>query len=105
MIPYRYLAAVRAANSSSEVHDEQGSGEPLTTAQQSTMSRLRHAALTVFEEQGFAATTADKVSQRAGVSRRTFFRYFPTKEDALFCDHAVHLSRVDDLLDPADPDR
>ena len=34
-------------------------------------------------EGGLAAATVEAITERAGVSRRTFFNYYPTKEDAL----------------------
>lgn len=37
-------------------------------------------ALGLFREKGFEATTVDDLALAAGLSRRTFFRYFPTKE-------------------------
>ncbi|GAA1871073.1 TetR family transcriptional regulator [Pseudonocardia ailaonensis] len=39
------------------------------------------AAMALFEEQGFESTTMDEIAARAGVSRRSLFRYFGTKED------------------------
>lgn len=42
---------------------------------------LLEAALDLFVEKGFAATRAEEVAQRAGVSKGTLFLYFPTKED------------------------
>lgn len=46
------------------------------------------AALTLFLEQGFEETTVDQVVAAAGISRRSFFRYFGTKEDIVFGDLA-----------------
>jgi AcrR family transcriptional regulator len=41
---------------------------------------LRHA-WGLFSEQGFEATTIDQVAEAAGMSRRTFFRYFDGKDE------------------------
>ncbi len=46
--------------------------------------RLQEAALALFAEHGYAATTVDQVAERAGVSQRTFFRHFRDKEEVLF---------------------
>lgn len=45
---------------------------------------LQHVALELFAKNGYDATTTDEIAERAGVSPRTFFRYFPTKESVLF---------------------
>jgi AcrR family transcriptional regulator len=41
------------------------------------------ASLVLFEKNGFDATTIDDMARAVGVSRRTFFRYFETKEDVV----------------------
>lgn len=38
----------------------------------------------LFVDRGYDATTVDDIVHAAGISRRSFFRYFPTKEDAAF---------------------
>lgn len=49
-----------------------------------TREALRAAARRLFARQGFDATTVDQIAAEAGVSRTTFFRYFPTKEAVVF---------------------
>jgi AcrR family transcriptional regulator len=49
-----------------------------------TRRALREAALQLFAVRGYDATTTDEIAETAGVSTRTFFRYFPTKEHALY---------------------
>src|SRR5215470_13539481 len=45
---------------------------------------IRAAALQLFEEQGYAATTIEQIATVANVSRATFFNYFAGKEAVLF---------------------
>ncbi|GAA3597940.1 TetR family transcriptional regulator [Nonomuraea rosea] len=56
--------------------------------------RLAEAAVALFDENGYDATTVDDIAARAGVSRSTFFRYYRSKEDAIFPDHDALLSRI-----------
>jgi AcrR family transcriptional regulator len=49
-----------------------------------TARALRAAALKLFATQGYDATTTEEIAEKAGVSARTFFRYFPTKESLMF---------------------
>jgi AcrR family transcriptional regulator len=46
--------------------------------------RLERAALELFAEQGFAATTVPEITARAGLTTRTFFRHFADKREVLF---------------------
>ena len=41
------------------------------------------AALELFTKRGYADVTIDEIAERAGVARRTYFRYFPTKESVV----------------------
>jgi len=61
-------------------------------------SRLQLAALELFARDGYEATTVDDVAAKAETSRRTFFRYFRSKEDAVFPDHEFLLRRVEQEL-------
>ena len=49
-------------------------------------------------EQGWEATTVDRLAEAAGVSRATFFRKYGSKEDIVFADHAANLERLERLL-------
>lgn len=52
-------------------------------------TRLRTAALALFRERGYDRTTAAEIAAQAGVTERTFFRYFPDKREVLFDGEAV----------------
>jgi AcrR family transcriptional regulator len=51
---------------------------------QQTRERLSRAAMALFLERGFEATTLDDIAAAADVSRRSFFHYFASKEDVVF---------------------
>jgi AcrR family transcriptional regulator len=57
--------------------------------------RITHAAMDLFERQGYAATTVDAIAEAAGVSRRTFFHHFASKDAVVFPDHEHLVERVD----------
>jgi TetR/AcrR family transcriptional regulator, regulator of mycofactocin system len=61
-------------------------------------------ALRLFTEQGFEETTVDQIATAAGVSRRTFFRYFGTKSDVLWSEFDAEVDTIRELLarTPAD---
>src|ERR1700761_5605564 len=46
--------------------------------------RLEEAALDLFCERGFEETTVADIAERAGLTKRTFFRYFADKREVLF---------------------
>ena len=47
-------------------------------------ARLREAALSLYEERGYGATTTAQIAEKAGVTERTFFRHFADKREVLF---------------------
>jgi AcrR family transcriptional regulator len=61
------------------------------------------AAAELFRTRGYDDTTVDDIAAAAGVGRRTFFRYFRSKEDAISPDHEAGLARVADVFAGAHP--
>ncbi|KKD07886.1 TetR family transcriptional regulator [Streptomyces sp. WM6386] len=60
------------------------------------------AAFQLFTERGYEQTTVDDIVSLAGVGRRSFFRYFPSKEDVVFPDHEGCLADVTAFLAAGD---
>lgn len=50
---------------------------------ETTRGKLLDAALILIEKRGYDATSIDDIVQRAGVAKRTFFRYYGSKDDVL----------------------
>ncbi|MCB9555789.1 MAG: TetR family transcriptional regulator [Deltaproteobacteria bacterium] len=55
-------------------------------------------ALRLFTEKGYELTSIDDIARAAGVSRRTFFRYFPTKESIAFPYREERVRRFEELV-------
>ncbi|MFE6102081.1 TetR family transcriptional regulator [Streptomyces laurentii] len=73
-------------------------------AQRLKMRReLAAAAMELFAAKGYEATTVDEIAAAAGVARRTFFRHFRSKEEAIFPDHDDTLVRAEAVLNAAPP--
>lgn len=69
-----------------------------------THQRITEAGLKLFLSRGFAATTLDDVASEAGISRRTFFSYFKSKDDIILSmQHAGWAAMYADIL-KASPD-
>lgn len=60
------------------------------------------AAFQLFLERGYEQTTVDDIVALAGVGRRSFFRYFPSKEDVVFPDHERCLADMTAFLAASD---
>jgi AcrR family transcriptional regulator len=64
----------------------------------STHEALRRAALASFARKGFANVTVTELAREAGVTERTFFRHFPTKEAVLFQDYETQVEWLSEAL-------
>jgi AcrR family transcriptional regulator len=65
---------------------------------QATKESLRKVALARFAKDGFANVTVAQLAAEAGVTERTFFRHFPTKEAVLFQDYETQLDWLAEAL-------
>lgn len=57
-------------------------------------AELSHVALQLFLERGFDETTVEDIAAAAGIGRRTFFRYFPSKNDLPWGEFEALLDRM-----------
>jgi AcrR family transcriptional regulator len=70
---------------------------------QQTRIDLVAAALALFDDRGYHATSIDDIAARANCSRRTFFRYFESKEDVAFGDGLERLAQFRSRLAGSPP--
>lgn len=63
--------------------------------QRDTWNAVHDAAFFLARDEGLSSATVETIASRAGVSRRTFFNYFPSKEDAIL---GTRTPRLDDVV-------
>lgn len=80
------------------------SSSAATPAKPPMRDALVAAAFQLFLEHGYEQTTVDEIVALAGVGRRSFFRYFPSKEDVVFPDHERCLADMTAFLAVSDED-
>jgi mycofactocin system transcriptional regulator len=59
-----------------------------------THAQLEEIAFGLFDRAGFDATSIDDIAAAAGIARRTFFRYYPSKTDVVWGDFPAQLARM-----------
>ena len=74
-------------------------GRPSVTSR----AELERRALELFTVHGFDATTVDDIAAAAGIGRRTFFRYFASKNDAVWGDFDQGLADLRQRFAACDP--
>jgi AcrR family transcriptional regulator len=67
-------------------------------SRESPRDRLAQAAFALFDERGYEQATIDGITERAGLGRTTFFRYYRSKEDVIFPDHDRLLEQIGQRL-------
>jgi len=67
-------------------------------------AELERIALDLFIARGFDTVTVDDIADAAGIGRRTFFRYFPSKNDVPWGDFERLLVSFADALDATPPE-
>lgn len=63
-----------------------------------TKDRISQVGIELFTERGFDETSIDEIAEGAGIARRTFFRYFPSKNAVPWGDFDVHLAEMREQL-------
>jgi mycofactocin system transcriptional regulator len=69
-----------------------------------TPQHITDIAIELFTTHGFAEVSVDDVAHATGISRRTLFRYYASKNAILWGDFDTHLAHLEDLLDAVDPE-
>src|SRR5947209_19100920 len=70
-----------------------------------TRTELELVARQLFADRGFDATTVDDIAAAAGIGRRTFFRYFASKNDVVWGDFDRGLADLRARLQTSDPEQ
>ncbi len=70
-----------------------------------SVAAIEKAALELIAEQGFDQVTVEDIAAAAGISRRTFFRYFPSKNEIPFGEYGTLLVALEEWLASEPEDR
>lgn len=87
------------AAETAEAAPQPGPGRPPST----TRYQLQQIAVEMFTAHGYDEVTIEELAAAAGISRRTFFRYFGSKADALMADFDGDVQQLRSALAASDP--
>ncbi|MEU7043510.1 TetR family transcriptional regulator [Streptomyces varsoviensis] len=99
--PVKSARTLRSTNHETADGSESASSRRAAAQRLAMRRKLAAAAMELFATKGYEATTVDEIAAAAGVARRTFFRHFRSKEEAIFPDHDDTLVRAAAVLDAA----
>ena len=68
-----------------------------------TREAIVSAAMELFEERGFDGTTVADIAEAAEIAPRTFFSYFPSKDDVVFHDFEESYAKVGEMIERRAP--
>jgi AcrR family transcriptional regulator len=71
---------------------------------QRTREQIVESAMALFDERGFEQVTIADIAASADIAPRTFFSYFPSKEDVVFHDFQAHFGAMQAQMDGRAPD-
>jgi len=77
----------------------QGDSPRVGRQRSTSIEKLSHIGLSLFAERGFEQTTVDDIATAAQIGRRTFFRYFPSKNDLPWGEFDVLLEQMREHLE------
>jgi mycofactocin system transcriptional regulator len=69
-----------------------------------TTDHISNVAIDLFTARGFDDVSVDDVAEASGISRRSLFRYYPSKNALPWGDFDAHLDHMRDLLNELEPD-
>jgi TetR/AcrR family transcriptional regulator, regulator of mycofactocin system len=75
-------------------HEQQDGGGQPGRRRVTSQAELENVAFELFAANGFEQTTVEDIAAAAGIGRRTFFRYFPSKNDVPWGAFELELERM-----------
>lgn len=97
------MSTMTAPSSAPRTPGDAGSPVRWQRRKQRTRTAIEETSLRLFADKGFDETTVDDLAAAAGIGRRTFFRYYPSKNDVVFGDYETRTEVLRAALASAEP--